>query len=118
MSYPQYVFSISISGTYDLTVKQIVNCRQNKTHSRKQVLKYVNLVKSRSKPPGPPTRALPLTHWGLQRPLTPRRNYAYTSICSSYAPVMYKIDNINAMKFICTNYRRVKKNEYKCMLYI
>jgi len=47
---------------------QIVNCRQNKTHSRKQVLKYVNLVKSRSFrglcPPGPPTRALPWTHWG------------------------------------------------------
>jgi hypothetical protein len=29
-----------------------------------QVLKYVNLVKSRSTPPGPPTRALPWTHWG------------------------------------------------------
>ena len=65
---------------------QVVNCRQNKTHSRKQVLKYVNLVKSRrfrgALPPWTPYQGFALNPLGL----TPRRNYAHTSICSSYAP--------------------------------
>ena len=64
-----------------------MNCRQNKTHSRKQVLKYVNLVKSRSKPPWTPYQDFALDPLGvLSGPPTSRRNYAYTSICSSYAP--------------------------------
>ena len=64
-----------------------MNCRQNKTHSRKQVLKYVNLVKSWSKPPWIPYQGFTLDPLGaLSGPLTPRRYYAYTLICSSYAP--------------------------------
>ena len=66
---------------------QIVNCRQNKTHSRKQVLKYVNLVKSRSTPPWTPYQGFALDpRRALSGPMTRRREYAYTSICSSCAP--------------------------------
>ena len=87
MSYHQYVFSISISGTYDLTIKQIVNCRQNKTHSRKQVLKYIYLVTSRSNNVWTPYQGFTLDPLGaLSGPLTRRLYYAYASICSSYAP--------------------------------
>ena len=61
-----------------------MNCRQNKTHSR---IQYVILVTSRSQPPWTPYHGFALdTLRVLSGPLTPRRNYAYTSICSSYDP--------------------------------
>jgi len=96
MSYPQYVFQFYIHLRHIRPDRktQIVNCRQNKTHSRKQVLKYANLVKSRSKPPWTPYQGFALDPLGaLSGHLTPRRNYAYTSICSSYAPD-YDLQNI------------------------
>ena len=60
--------------------------------SRRCHLRYANVpiisgyVKSSSKPPWTPYHGFTLDPLGaLSGPLTTRRNYAYTSICSSYA---------------------------------
>ena len=45
---------------------------QNTPKNASESVSYLPEIRFRLRPPGPPTRALPWTHWGPRRPQTPR----------------------------------------------